>query len=72
MPQSHVFYRSSSWARASQVALVVENTCQCRKHERHEFDPGIKNIPWGTAWPPTPVFLPGESHRRRSLAAYSP
>ena len=26
MPQSHVFYRSSSSARASQVALVVENT----------------------------------------------
>ena len=23
-------------------------------------------------WPPTPVFLPGESHRRRGLAGYSP
>ena len=24
------------------------------------------------AWQPTPVFLPGESHRQRSLAGYSP
>ena len=23
-------------------------------------------------WQPTPVFLPGESHRQRSLAGYSP
>ena len=22
-----------------------EHACQRRKHERHEFDPGIKNIP---------------------------
>ena len=26
---------------------------------------------WGTAWQPTPVFLPGESHEQRSLAGYS-
>ena len=25
-------------------------------------------IPWGRKWPPTPVFLPGKSHERRSLA----
>ena len=25
-----------------------------------------------SAWEPTPVFLPGESHGRRSLAGYSP
>ena len=29
-------------------------------------------IPWGRAWQPTPVFLPGESHRQRSLVSYSP
>ena len=27
---------------------------------------------WRRAWQPTPVFLPGESHGQRSLAAYSP
>ena len=27
---------------------------------------------WETKWQTTPVFLPGESHRQRSLAGYSP
>ena len=27
---------------------------------------------WRRKWQPTPVFLPGESHRQRSLAGYSP
>ena len=29
-------------------------------------------IPWRRKWQPTPVFLPGESHGRRSLVGYSP
>ena len=49
-----------------------EPTCQCRKHRRCSFDPWIKKIPWGRAWQPTPVFLPGESHGQRNLAGYSP
>ena len=36
---------------------------------RHGFDPWIGKIPWKRKWQPTPVFLPGESHRQRS---YSP
>ena len=28
--------------------------------------------PWRIQWLPTPVFLPGEFHRQRSLAGYSP
>ena len=27
---------------------------------------------WRRRWQPTPVFLPGESHGRRSLVGYSP
>ena len=42
---------------------------QCR---RHRFDPLMGKIPWRREWPPTPVFLPGESHGQRSLAGYSP
>ena len=34
--------------------------------------PGSGRCPWRTKWPPTPVFLPGESHGQRSLAGYSP
>ena len=28
--------------------------------------------PWRRKWQPTPVFLPGESHGRKSLRGYSP
>ena len=31
-----------------------------------------KETPWRRKWQLTPVFLPGESHGRRSLAGYSP
>ena len=46
-----------------------EFACQCR---RCIFDPWVGKIPWRRAWQPTPVLLPGESHRQRSLAGYSP
>ena len=29
-------------------------------------------MPWKREWLPTPVFLPGKSHRQMSLAGYSP
>ena len=35
-----------------------ESTCQCR---RCELDPWVGKIPWSRKWPPTPVFLPGNS-----------
>ena len=31
------------------------------------FNPWVRKIPWRKRWLPTPVFLPGESHRQRSL-----
>ena len=34
--------------------------------------PGLGRFPWRRKWQPTPVFLPGESHGRRSLVGYSP
>ena len=42
---------------------------QCR---RCRFGPWVGEIPWRRKWQPTPVFLPGKSHGRRSLAGYSP
>ena len=44
---------------------------QCRRRKRQRFNPCIGKIPWRRAWQPTPVFLPGESHRQRSLTGYS-
>ena len=45
------------------------STYQCR---RYWFDPLARRIPWRKKWQPTPVFLPGKSHRQRSLEGYSP
>ena len=36
------------------------------------FDSWVRKIPWKRAWQTNPVFLPGESHGRRSLEDYSP
>ena len=49
-----------------------ESTCQCRRRRRHRFDPWFGRILWRREWLPAPVFLPGESHRQRSLMGYSP
>ena len=32
--------------------------------------PGLERFPWRRKWQPIPVFLPGEFHGQRSLAAY--
>ena len=47
-----------------------EPACQCRRRKRCGFHPWVGKIPWRRKWPPTPVFLPGESHGQRSLAGY--
>ena len=39
---------------------------------RPRLDPWVRKIPWRREWQPAPVFLPGESHGRRSLGGYSP
>ena len=39
---------------------------------RRRFDPWIRKIPWRRAQQPTPAFLPGEFHGKRSLAGYGP
>ena len=35
-------------------------------------DPRVRKAPWRRKWQPTPVLLPGESHRERNLVGYSP
>ena len=49
-----------------------EPGCQCRRHKRCRVNPWVGKIPWRRAWPPTPVFLRGESHGQNRLAGYSP
>ena len=49
-----------------------ESPSQCRRCRRWRFYPWVGKIPWRRKWQPTPVFLAGKSHGRRSLASYSP
>ena len=51
------------------MAQTVKNSLQCR---RPGFEPWIGKILWQREPQSTPIFLPGESHRQRSLAGYSP
>ena len=46
-----------------------ESTCNVG---RPQFNSWVEKIPWRRGWLPTPVFWPGEFHRQRSLASYSP
>ena len=46
-----------------------ESACQCWGHG---FNIWVAKIPWSRKWQPTPEFLPGKSHRQRSLAGYRP
>ena len=38
---------------------------------RPHFNPWVGKIPWRRKWQPTPVFLPGKFHGRRSLIGYN-
>ena len=51
---------------------ILEWVSVCLQCRRPGFDPWVGKIPWRRKWQPTPVFLPGESHGRRSLVGYSP
>ena len=58
--------------RASQVAQWQRIHLQCRRGKRYVFDPWVGKILWRRKWQPIPVFLPGKSHRQRSLVGCSP
>ena len=53
------------------VALVLKSpACQCRRRWDTGLIPGLGGR--RKAWQPTPILLPGESHRQRSLEGHSP
>ena len=57
--------------KISEKSSGEEPSCRCRRLKRCGFNPWVGKIPWSRKWQPTPEFLPGESHGRRSLAGYS-
>ena len=53
-------------------ATGKEPACQYRRCQKHRFDLWLGKIPWGRAWHPTPVFLPGESPRTEEPRGLQP
>ena len=54
---------------ASQVAQWIKNPPALQETP---LDSWVGKIPWRKKWHPTPVFLPRDYHRERSLVGYSP
>ena len=55
--------------------LLASLVAQRVQHLRAMWETLVQSLgwedPWRRKWQPTPVFLPGESHGRRSLVGYS-
>ena len=49
-----------------------ESACQCRRCERHRFNPWVGKIRWRKKQQPTLALLPGKFHEQRSLVGNSP
>ena len=58
-------------SHSSQLPWWLRRESICLQRRRPGFNPRGGKIPWGRKGLPTPVFLPGESHGRRSLVGYS-
>ena len=54
-----------SWV--SLMAQMVKNLPAVQECKRCRFDPWVGKISWRREWQHTPVFLPGEFHRQKSL-----
>ena len=49
-----------------------ESSCLIQETQERWVHPWVRKISFSRKWHPTPVFLPGKSHRQRSLVGYSP
>ena len=58
--------------KEKQGFLVAQSVKNLPAMRETRLDPWVGKIPWRTEWLPTPIFLLGEFHGRRSLAGYSP
>ena len=57
---------SSSWVDVPyHLSPYIPN---CLQFRRPKFHPWVGKIPCRREWLPSPVFLPGEFHRQKSLA----
>ena len=54
------------------VSAIGSDSRVCLQYRRLGFDPYVGKIPREGNGNPTPVFLPGKSHGRRSLVGPNP
>ena len=50
-------------------ATGKEPACQCRRPNRHRFNPWVRKIPWSRKWQPIPIFFLENSMGRRAWRA---
>ena len=63
-------FRQSWWTLC--WAITLKTSCLLQLVAKRYQRCFIKSHVWGRKWQPTLVFLPGKSHRQRSLEGYSP
>ena len=64
-----MFFKSHQWYRWGFPGGSEVKVSACNAGDLGSI-PGSGRFPWRRKWQPTPVFLPGESHGRRSLVGY--
>ena len=70
----YIFKKKTEWSKALyvRVSLVAKMTKNRPAMQETQVQSSGWEDPLEKEWQPTPVFLPGEPHGRRSLAGYSP
>ena len=67
-----IIYSSRTYMGLPKWLSSKESACQSRGHQRRRFNPWVRKIPGGgNGNLLAPLFLPGKSHRQRSLEGYS-
>ena len=71
IPKSSLCPRNSVRLRFISVPVRLHYLPTAVRQGRGRFNPWVRKMPWRRKWQPTPVFLPGKSHRQRSLGNYN-
>ena len=65
--QPNIYFKNERKLRDAEMIVAFpggtigkEPSCQCRRHKRCGFEPGVRKTPWKRAQQPTPVENPME------------
>ena len=59
-------------SKANHYSTVIQVYASTTTAKEAQVEWFCEDYSWRSAWKPTPVFLPGESHGQRSLEGYGP